>query len=88
MVLELCRGLPTLVTDTIPSPDYVTLYFIQLTSVMAVPITRLGIIIRPHEVELTCSGVIPIHSNVGSHTVITPFLIVLGTLSVVVSRNV
>ncbi len=48
---------------------------------MAVPIFGLGIVIRPHEVKLTCLGVIPIHSNVGSHTAIKPFLIVLGALA-------
>jgi len=55
---------------------------------MAVLISELGIVIRPYEVELTYSEVIPIHFNVGPHTVITPFLIVLGILSVVVFRNV
>ena len=28
---------------------------------MAVPIAGLGIVIRPHEVGLTCPGVLPIH---------------------------
>lgn len=30
------------------------------TGIVAVPLARLGIVIRPHEVGLTCPGVLPI----------------------------